>query len=250
MKIEEIVAALDKKLSPQKFVDNTKNGVQVEGSRKTVRKVGLAVDCGVAVLEEAKKRKVDLLITHHGLIWGGLSEITGVTYLRLKPVFEGGYTLYVSHLPLDGHQTLGNAAVLARKLGLKDCEPFLFHHGQPLGTKGRFKEPLKREIVEERLKEVTTGSYFLSLPFGRRIINCVGIATGAASFGVFEAKNLDLFITGEPKQSVYHDAQDLKLNCMFAGHYATETFGVLTVGEWLRKQYGLKTVFIDVPTRI
>jgi len=250
MKIDEIVAALNKKLKSEDFVDDTKNGVQIEGSRKNIKTVGLAVDCGLTVLEEAKKRKVDLLITHHGLIWGGLKEITGIYYSRLKTILEGGFTLYVSHLPLDGNQTLGNAVVLAKKLGLKNLSPFLFHQGQPLGTKGLFKEPQKRESVEARLREVTGNDYFLSLPFGKKLISSVGIATGAASFGVFDAKDLDLFITGEPKQSVYHDAKDLKVNCMFGGHYRTETFGVLAVGEWLKTTFGLKTVFIDHPTGI
>lgn len=250
MKIEDLVRVLNDKLSPHKFTDDTKNGVQVEGTRNNIRTVGLAVDCGLSVLEEAKKRKVDLLITHHGLIWGGISEVTGIQYKRLKTILEGGFTLYVSHLPLDGHQTLGNAAVLGKRLGLKGFKPFLLHNGQPLGVKGVFKEPIKREEAENRLKQVTGGDYFLSLPFGKRSIMSVGIATGSASFGVFEASGLDLFITGEPKQSVYHDARDLNLNCMFAGHYATETFGVLSLGEWLKDNFDLKTIFIDLPTGI
>lgn len=250
MKIDEIVAALNKKLKPEDFTDDTKNGVQVEGSRKNIKTVGLAVDCGLTVLEEAKKRKVDLLITHHGLIWGGLNEVTGIYYSRLKTILDGGFTLYVSHLPLDGHQTLGNAVVLAKKLGLKSLKPFLFHHGQPLGTKGLFKEAERRETVETKLREVVGNDYFLSLHFGKKTIRSVGIATGGASFGIFDAKELDLFITGEPKQSVYHDAKDLKLNCMFAGHYNTEIFGVLAVGEWLKNTFGVKTLFIDIPTGI
>jgi putative NIF3 family GTP cyclohydrolase 1 type 2 len=40
----------------------------------------------------------------------------------------------------------------------------------------------------------------------------------------------------------------MKLNVVFAGHYATETLGVRAVGDMLRTKFGLKTEFIDHPT--
>jgi putative NIF3 family GTP cyclohydrolase 1 type 2 len=35
---------------------------------------------------------------------------------------------------------------------------------------------------------------------------------------------------------------------LFAGHYATETVGVLALGKLISQQLGIKTVFIDIPT--
>jgi putative NIF3 family GTP cyclohydrolase 1 type 2 len=40
----------------------------------------------------------------------------------------------------------------------------------------------------------------------------------------------------------------MKLNVVFAGHYATETLGVKAVGNMLKKKFGLKPEFIDHPT--
>ena len=38
------------------------------------------------------------------------------------------------------------------------------------------------------------------------------------------------------------------INILFAGHYATETFGVKALGELLAGTFDLPTVFIDNPT--
>ena len=43
-------------------------------------------------------------------------------------------------------------------------------------------------------------------------------------------------------------ARDLGVNILFAGHYATETFGVRAIGQLLEEKFGLPIVFIDTPT--
>ena len=43
-------------------------------------------------------------------------------------------------------------------------------------------------------------------------------------------------------------ADELGLNVLYAGHYATETFGARAIGEALAKKFGLEHVFIDLPT--
>ena len=43
-------------------------------------------------------------------------------------------------------------------------------------------------------------------------------------------------------------AQDMGVNILFAGHYATETFGVRALGRLLQESFGLPTLFIDNPT--
>ncbi len=40
----------------------------------------------------------------------------------------------------------------------------------------------------------------------------------------------------------------MKINLLFAGHYATETPGVKAVGRLMRKKFGLEVEFIDHPT--
>ncbi len=57
-------------------------------------------------------------------------------------------------------------------------------------------------------------------------------------------------MTGEPVQEAYHAARDHGIHCLFGGHYATETFGVRALGDWLVQQFDVETVWIDHPTGI
>ena len=55
-----------------------------------------------------------------------------------------------------------------------------------------------------------------------------------------------MFLSGEPKLMAYHLAQEFKVNAVFAGHYATERFGVKAVGQELSRRFGVKVDFVDL----
>lgn len=61
-------------------------------------------------------------------------------------------------------------------------------------------------------------------------------------------KGYGCYLTGEENHWVRNAAQDMGMNLLFAGHYATETFGVKSLGELLEREFGLPTFFIDLPT--
>jgi putative NIF3 family GTP cyclohydrolase 1 type 2 len=48
--------------------------------------------------------------------------------------------------------------------------------------------------------------------------------------------------------SAFHQARELEMNVIFAGHYATETAGLKALAEHLAPRFGLKTLFLDLPT--
>ena len=105
-------------------LDASANGLQVGRREREVDRVAVAVDAAEATVEAAREAGADLLLTHHGLVWDGLERVTGRDYDRVTGLVEGDVGLYVSHLPLDGHQKLGNAAGVGDVLGLADREPF------------------------------------------------------------------------------------------------------------------------------
>ena len=78
-------------------------GLMVGDRNKIVNKVLLALDCTLKVIEEAKKEEVDLIITHHPLIFRKPSNITTDT-LQGKKIIElikNDISLYSSHTNLD-----------------------------------------------------------------------------------------------------------------------------------------------------
>ncbi|ASJ06277.1 Nif3-like dinuclear metal center hexameric protein [Thermococcus pacificus] len=248
MNRDELVAFLDEYLQISAYPDKSSNGLQVEG-KEDVERVAFAVDTTLKTIERATKAKADMLIVHHGMIWGGLNYITGVHYKRLKALFESGLNLYVAHLPLDAHPEVGNNVELLKLLGLEPKGSFGEYRGLSIGYWGEFDEPQPIEKVAQVIAEkldTTVKTY----EFGEREIKAVGAVSGAGAFALEEAwrKRIDLLITGEFGHADYLTAIDLPQSVLVAGHYKTETLGVKALMGLLKGRFGLDAFFIDEPT--
>lgn len=248
----DIASFLDQYLNTSAYSDSSQNGLQVDAGNRRVKKVALAVDSGLSVIKQAVKYGADLMIVHHGLLWGEPWSATGILGEKVRTLIGGPCSLYASHLPLDGSLKCGNAAQLARAVGLTKITPFFNYHGATIGVRGEFKHPHSPEELQALCQEFALEYPVRLLKFGKKGVNSVAIATGSASqfIGQVAQHQIDLFITGEPKQALYHQAKELKQNVILAGHYATETFGVKAIGELLTEKFNLKCFFIDEPTGI
>jgi dinuclear metal center YbgI/SA1388 family protein len=252
MQLSELRDRLNERLDHDAYadVDASANGLQVGDGDTSVDRAAFAVDGAVATIREAADRGADVLVVHHGLVWGGLDRVTGLEYDRIAACIEGDVPLYVSHLPLDGHDELGNAAGLASFL---DCEPvasFGEYGGVTIGQRVRASEAYSVGTLRERLSELDTGDRPVEvLDFGPDRIETIAIVTGSGTDWIREAADagVDALVTGEGKQQAYHEAREAGLNVFLAGHYATETFGVRRV-EALVEDWGIETEYIDRPT--
>jgi dinuclear metal center YbgI/SA1388 family protein len=252
MRRQTFVSRLDDRLRTDDYadLDASANGLQVGRAEGTVDRVALAVDAAEATIREAVEGDADCLLVHHGLAWGGFDRLTGLHYDRIEPLVANDVALYVSHLPLDGHQQLGNAAGLADVLGLEDREPFGEYGPEYVGTRGTAEDTYDADDVATLLDgELDTETRVLD--FGPNEIEDVGIITGSGADWIEAAADagLDALVTGEGKQKAYHEARDLGMNVFLAGHYATETFGVRALGR-LAEEWGIETTYIDYPTGI
>lgn len=248
-----IAAHLDKLLEKDRFTDYGYNGLQIETPNTTVTRVAFAVDAGFSVIEKAAEAQCELLVVHHGLMWGASGPITGPFARKVHLCMTRGVSLYAAHLPLDGHQELGNAAQLASLLDLKDTAPCFLHKGMPIGTVGSLPTSTTVQAIAARLSTVEGALQpSLILPFGPSKINRVGIATGSATSVIPECARLgiDLLITGESKQEAYHCAKEHNVSVICMGHYASETFGVRALERVLERDFRVKTVWISEPTGI
>ena len=61
-------------------------------------------------------------------------------------------------------------------------------------------------------------------------------------------EGIDTFITGEGPHHSYALAEEVGVNLIYGGHYATETFGVKALAAHLGERYALPHVFIDHPS--
>ncbi|MBN1308934.1 MAG: Nif3-like dinuclear metal center hexameric protein [Chitinispirillaceae bacterium] len=230
--------------------DHSCNGLQVQGAAR-VRRVGLAVDACMETFRLAAARSCGMLVVHHGIIWGGLKNITGRVYTQVRYLIEHDLNLFAAHLPLDLHPTLGNNAQLARLLGLKALKPFGVYKGVTIGCEGRAPSGATRGALVERLRRRLDAACTV-LPFGAEAVRRVAVVSGGGAGELAEAvdKGIDCYVTGEPSHENYHVAREAGINVVYAGHYHTEKAGVQEIGRLIATTFGIETEFLDVPTAI
>ncbi|MFB6228481.1 MAG: Nif3-like dinuclear metal center hexameric protein [Halobacteriales archaeon] len=252
MDLSEMADRYDDRLRTVDYadLDASANGLQVGPEEAEIEHVAFAVDAAIETIERAGDAGADLLVTHHGLIWDGLERVTGRDHRRIAALMENDLALYVTHLPLDGHQELGNAAGVGDLLDLDDRAPFGSLGPEHVGQRGRLPESVSGEDLRDRLAgEVDHEGRVRLFEFGPDAIESVGIVTGSGADWLPEAAEagLDAFVTGEGKQKLYHDAKELGVTVVLAGHYGTETFGVESLAS-LGTEWGLETTVLDCPT--
>ena len=244
MKLEEVVRYQNDLLRIWEFDDypDALNGLQLENSG-TVDRVAAAVDACEAVLGMAVEAGANLLIVHHGLFWGGLQAATGARYRKLKLAIENDLAIYSAHLPLDAHPQLGNNALLCNALDLPGPrQPFL-----KIGL--QVEASVDRQTLLDRLENSVSGKVHLA-PGGPPVTRKIGVVTGAAGGEIFNAaaEGIDTFITGEGPHWSFTAAEELHVNILYGGHYATEVFGVQALAKSLETRFGLPWTFLHHPT--
>jgi dinuclear metal center YbgI/SA1388 family protein len=160
---------------------------------------------------------------------------------------ENNLSVYSSHLPLDAHPFLGNNILLCAALGLKKTKPFFFDKGQFLGFQSH--TTISRAELAKRLHRAV-GHAPIMLPGGPEICKKIGVVTGGAggSLKLAAAEGVDTFVTGEGPHWTYALAEELGVNVLYGGHYATETFGVKALAADLSKKFKVPWVFLDHPS--
>ncbi len=248
--LSTLVEDLDTELRLGEIEDypNALNGLQLENRSGQVERIVAAVDASSFTIDHACQLGADLLIVHHGMLWGGTLPYTGSNFRALSRAIEGDLAVYSVHLPLDAHPELGNNILLARAIGLTETNPFLPHKGTEIGFHGKLS--IRRDDLMRVVQKAVGGGTVHLAPGGPEDIGHIGVCSGGSGGKVLEAKaaGCDTFITGEGPHHTYLMAMEAGVNLIYAGHYATETFGVKAVAQWLSLRHGLSWEFIDHPS--
>lgn len=246
--IDDIVGHCEQLLTPGEFTDydGAVNGLQVS-NRRGVTRIAAAVDATLATVRKAAELNADLLLVHHGLFWSPTHPWTGKRYELIRLLMENEIAVYSQHLPLDAHPKLGNCAQLARALGARKLTPFFHDKGQHIGW--QFEMRIDRAELQRRLAEAVGGPVTV-LAGGPEKCRRIGVCTGAAGSQLKLAarEGVDTFITGEGPHWTHALAEDLGLNALYGGHYATETFGVKALAAELSRKFRVPWDFVHHPS--
>ena len=185
------------------------SGILVD-SGKDIKKALFCLDCSLEVVKEAIEKKVDLIVSHHPLIFDPIKKIESGSPLSL--LIKNEISLISAHTNLDKS---GISVSTAEKLGLTDIssDGFLI-----LGN----TEKISARKLAEKCREV------LGCPNVRYTekedIEKVAFVSGSGGSFLSEAieKGADALITGDIKHDVFIEANNKGIALIDAGHYSTE----------------------------
>jgi dinuclear metal center YbgI/SA1388 family protein len=242
----ELIRSLDDLLDPAAFDDMGPNGLQVPGQSE-IERVVTGVTAQRELFERAVQERAQLVLVHHGLFWNFAPVgLTPRLAERLRPLFRHDISLAAYHLPLDAHPEVGNNALLAEALGAAGHVAFA-----AIGRGATFAETVPAAELFERVA-AATGREPLVFDAGPPAVRRIAIVSGGAAGHLDQAiaEGYDAFLTGEPKENVMADAREAGIHFIAAGHYATETFGVRRLGDWLADRFGVEHVWVDIPNPV
>jgi len=244
---DKLVAFINSYLGSDRTKDSSQNGLQYEGTAE-VKKIAFGVSASLECIKRAAASGADMLIVHHGLLWGRSQPFTGPFKRKLEALVGSGLSLCAWHLPLDKHPVCGNNARLLLMLGAKNLKPFGAYDGETIGFCGTFPKALTIGDIAAALA-IKLDAEPLCFRFGKEKIRTAGVVSGGAArmFDQAVAAGLDLYITGEVSEPAQEFARESRANFIAAGHYNTEKPGVLALAGLLEKKFKVKTEFIDIP---
>ncbi|GHA58661.1 Nif3-like dinuclear metal center hexameric protein [Pontibacter akesuensis] len=119
-KIHEVTTLLEQ-LAPLRYQESYDNaGLQTGDANAEVTGVLVTLDCTEAVLDEALEKGCNLVVAHHPVIFKGLKQLTGRSYVErtIIKAIRHNIAIYASHTNLDSVVNGVNTKI-ANKLGLQ-----------------------------------------------------------------------------------------------------------------------------------
>jgi dinuclear metal center YbgI/SA1388 family protein len=252
--LQEIVSYLDDLLDTKGVPDypGALNGLQFENIG-AIHKIAAAVDFSSRAINGAIEHGANLLLVHHGMFWGGIKPVVGITRDRIRRLIEHDIAVYSSHLPLDRHPDVGNNVLLAKELELDPTHPFAAYNGTTIGFRGSCD--LESEELGRRVSEFSHahgGTMVTSASTTSRHISSWAVCTGAGASAetIDEAieNGVDALIVGEGPHWTAVEADEHGLIIFYAGHYATETLGVRALAKNLAQRFSLEWTWVRAAT--
>lgn len=209
---------------PKILAENWDNVGLILGYKdKNIKKILVCLDITENVVDKAVFEKVDLIVSHHPLIFSGQKTILGDNFLgkKILKLIENNISVYGAHTNVDSADGGLNDYVLEKmnfngeKLDfeLKPLRYFeLDEYTNIEDIIYRIKENLKIENVR------------LARSYRKNKIKKIAITTGAGDSFISEVieNKVDLFITGDLKHHIALDSIESGIYLLDIDHYGSE----------------------------
>ena len=209
---------------PKILAENWDNVGLILGYKdKNIKKILVCLDITENVVDKAVFEKVDLIVSHHPLIFSGQKTILGDNFLgkKILKLIENNISVYGAHTNVDSADgglndyVLEKMAFNGKKLDFELKPLRYFELNEYTNIEDiiyRIKENLKIENVR------------LARSYRKNKIKKIAITTGAGDSFISEVieNKVDLFITGDLKHHIALDSIESGIYLLDIDHYGSE----------------------------
>ncbi len=251
-KLGSVIDAVEE-LAPGEYAEDWDNsGMQLGDRDWQIKRIWVALDPLPEVISAACQRDVDLVITHHPLIFKPLTTIDVSTLegFVIQQALDHHVAIFSVHTNLDKVKDGVNDA-LASRIGLRNITSLVIDadSGRPgFGRIGDLVQPTPLAAVVNNLKQaLDLGHVKVAGNLDMRV-KTLAVCSGSGSSMVrdFFDSGADVFISGDLR---YHDARNVEFArkaLIDIGHFASEHLIVETFAERLNRHFQSKGLTLSV----
>lgn len=209
-------------------------GVLVGDLYKEVKKVGFALDLTTETLADAVKNEVDLVVTHHPVIFKAQKN-----FLKGNVAFEAaskGISVLSAHTCFDCadggvNDVLCDVLDITNVVSVPSCECVV-----PMVRIGEVEEMASLDFAKKVSSRLSTVSRVID---GGNIIRKVAVCGGAGMDFLYDAIKMgaDAYVTGDISHHQMLDSKDSGITVIAAGHFETENPGVYALKKYIAEQF-------------
>jgi len=224
--LKEVLTILDT-MAPFESAEEWDNvGLMVGDPEREIRTIMVALDPSLKVIEEAKKTSVDLILTHHPLIFRPIKrfDTRDVAVKKISMLLESKINLVSMHTNLDKAPG-GVADELAGVLGLKDVHSFDFLRTGFIEHPGNLHFWLRTIPM----------SYARVIDAGKKV-HKVGVCPGSGMdfWPLAFREGCDTLVTGDVRYHAGAEALEAGMNVVDLGHFCSEEVIIRPLADRLR----------------
>ena len=216
-------------------------GLLIGNETTEVKGVLVTLDTLEETVDEAIKKKCNLIVSFHPIIFSGLKKINGKSYVEkvVMKAIQNNIAIYATHTALDNSK-VGVSAKMCEVLGLSNNSILLPKDDGAIGMGmiGNLPKPMKEEdFLTFTKKTFKTNGIRYSNKTGK-LVKKVAVLGGSGSFAITDAihKKADVYISADFKYHDFFKAED-KILLIDVGHYESEQFTKNLLVDYLTKKF-------------
>ena len=228
MKIQEVISVLEE-WAPRSYQESYDNSGLIVGDRSAeVQKCLVSLDCIEAVVDEAIEKGVELIVSHHPIVFNGLKSLTGKNYVErvIIKAIQNNIAIYAIHTNLDNVETGVNYKI-GEKLQLNDL--------RILSPKAGHLQKLVTFVPQEHIEPVKNALYKAGVGAIGNYTECSFQVKGTGNYKANQGSNPFLGEVGKR-----HEESEFRVEFIFPAHAAQ------SIVQALKQSHPYEEVAFDI----